>query len=224
MSARDPNTGQFVASGGLDDEPVLNENFAVQARNVDRGGFQGDAGRFRFTNVLEEITGEPISPQRGELWHIHQIDYAWYWTSEDDSDDNLSEHMQVLYEISEDDTPTAPFSSGATLNGTEIDGMALDAVGGHGEGSWVSQVGDGTVNMHNAADGMAGGSASPVKVNSGTFRPPGGPIMISHRTELDVHFAGGNSNTSSASGDDAQMFGTAVTVWYQAEEGDDSIR
>lgn len=205
-------------------EPVLNENYAVQARNVDRGGFEGDAGRFRFTNILEEITGESISPQRGEMWHVLGLDYAWYYTSEDDSDDNLSDHMQVLYEISEDDTPTAPLSSGATLTGTEIDGMALDAVGSTGDGAWVSEVGDGNPNLHNAADGMAGGGGGPVNVHTGRFRPPGGPIQISHRTELDVHMAGGNSHTSPASGEDSAMFGTAVTVWFQAEETDDDIR
>jgi hypothetical protein len=225
MSARDPQTGQFV-SDSMADEPVLNDTWAVQARNINPG--DPEPQEFVYPNILQNSGTDAISPPRGFSWVIHGIDYTVGITPEDSSGDNPSENYTALVELDEGDVPTLELRGGGNLTTVEFGNntagdAGMDVQSNRTEGPWLSDFLHGKAGMDNTVSGAGASESSDGLVNR-MWRPPM-PIHISDRVELDVHLSGvfpiGNA---SQNGGDQLLFESSHTVWYQEIEEEDYSR
>lgn len=224
MAARDPQTGQFVSSD-LPDEPVLNDTWAVQARNINPG--QPEPQEFVYPNILQNTGTDAISPPRGFSWVIHGIDYSWYCVPEDASLENTSENLTALVELDEGDEPTLALRGGGNLPTVEFgsntaNDAAMDVQSNRTEGPWLSDTRNMKASMHNDTTGEAAQGAD--MFFDRQWRPPM-PIHISDRVELDVHLSGVFPIAgASQAGSDQLLFGWDSTVWYQEIEERDHSR
>lgn len=182
-----------------------------------------------FEGLLEADGLDPISPPRGAAWVIHQIDYGVTLSPEDDSDDNISEHLQAYAGLSEDGDAPEPISSGTGSTTTEqgqpgsavSQGVRLHA--SRFEDPWLVHSMHAVPNLHNVADGIAGGADNVTVAATGTFKPPK-PIGISSRTELDVFYTGVFPFGTSISGEETAKLNGHWTVWYEQFDLDEPVR
>lgn len=211
----------------LSGEDLLQETYAVQMANVNHNEADPGGGNTRanFNGLLSEVD-QPIEPARGYAWTIHRIDWSVYAAPEDDSSDNVSEHLESYFELSEEPLQDRKLSTNAevTIGDTASDtdqGADLNSVWSRQDGPWVQVMGECVAGYHDDVNGLAGG---PTHFNAqGTFQPPK-PITITSRTSLDWNYSGVFPFGTSISGEETAKIGMQANVWFEQEDIDEFRR